>query len=62
LGQSRINDKHYATNNIKQGIWQTFYDSETIGICNEYFADDFEVFNYEIIDPNKWETPKRSMV
>jgi|688.fasta_scaffold415910_2 hypothetical protein len=62
LGQSRINDKHYATNNIKQGIWQTFYDSETIGICNEYFADDFEVFNYEIIDPNKWETPKRSIV
>ncbi len=54
LGWVKVVDKHYATNTIKQGIWQTFYDSETIRICNEYFADDFEVFGYEMLDPSEF--------
>jgi hypothetical protein len=56
------NSRHHASGNLKQGIWQVFYDAESIEVCNNYFAKDFEAFNYEIIDPNKWETPKRSMV
>jgi hypothetical protein len=56
------NTKHHANGNIKQGIWQTFYDSETIRICNEYFAKDFEAFGYDMIHPSEWETPKRSML
>jgi hypothetical protein len=42
---------HHATNNLKQGIWQSYYDEKTIAICNEYFASDFIVFNYEMIEP-----------
>ncbi len=54
--------RHHASGNLKQGIWQTFYDAESIEVCNDYFAKDFEAFNYEVIEPSKWETPKRSMV
>lgn len=43
---------HHAFSNFKQGIWQTFHDSETIKVCNEYFANDFKAFNYEIINPS----------
>jgi hypothetical protein len=43
--------KHHSTNNIKQGVWQTYYDSKTIEICNKHFINDFVAFNYDIIEP-----------
>lgn len=43
---------HHAFGNSKQGVWQTFHDSETIKVCNEYFANDFKAFDYEIINPS----------
>jgi hypothetical protein len=45
---------HHATNSIKQGVWQSFYDAETIKICNNHYADDFKAFNYEIIKPEEF--------
>lgn len=54
--------KHHAAGNIKQGIWQSFYDSQTIKICNQYFAKDFEAFRYDMINPSEWETPKRTLL
>ena len=45
---------HHAYSNIKQGVWQTFYDSETIEICNNYFANDFKAFEYEMIEPSQF--------
>ncbi len=54
--------RHHAAGNIKQGIWQSFYDSETIKVCNQYFGKDFEAFGYDVIDPNKWEAPKRTIL
>jgi hypothetical protein len=62
LGQLRIDDGHYTAGNMKQGIWEIFHNQETIKICNDYFAKDFEAFGYDMIDPLKWETPKRSML
>lgn len=57
-----IRIKHHATDNLKQGKWETFYDSETIRICNQYFAKDFEAFGYDMIEPSEWEVPKRSVL
>lgn len=48
------NNGHHANNTLKQGIWQSFYDSKTIEICNTFFLKDFEAFNYEIIEPSVW--------
>jgi len=45
---------HHAYSNVKQGVWQTFYDSETIEICNNYFANDFKAFEYEMIEPSQF--------
>lgn len=42
---------HHATNNIKQGVWQSYYDAKTIEICNKEFENDFKAFGYEMIDP-----------
>ena len=46
--------KHHTTNNIKQGVWQIYYDSKTIEICNKHFINDFVAFNYEIIEPEEF--------
>lgn len=54
--------KHHATGNVKQGIWEIFYDSNTIEICNDYFGDDFRIFGYDMIEPTKWESPKRTIL
>ena len=48
-------EQHHLTNNIKQGVWQTYYDSKTIEICNKHFINDFVAFNYDIIEPEKFE-------
>jgi len=53
---------HHTTTNIKQGIWQVYHTSETIAVCNEFFTDDFKFFDYPMLDPTKWETPKRSVL
>ena len=45
---------HHATNNLIQGVWQSYYDVETIEICNKYYANDFVAFNYEIIEPEEF--------
>jgi len=57
-----VKTHHHSMGNSKQGLWKTFYDSETIEVCNQYFADDFRIFGYDMIDPLKWETPKRSVL
>lgn len=54
--------KHHASGNVKQGIWEIFYDSKTIEICNNYFENDFKVFGYDMIQPSEWKTPKRLLV
>ena len=61
LGMEQIRIKHYASETIKQGIWQTFYDSKTIGICNEYFANDFKYFGYELLNPSEFNF-KRNLI
>ena len=54
--------KHHASGNVKQGIWEIFYDSKTIEICNNYFENDFKSFGYDMIEPSEWKTPKRLLV
>jgi hypothetical protein len=46
---------HHATNSIKQGTWQSYYDAETIEMCNKYYKCDFKAFDYEIIKPEEFE-------
>lgn len=54
---------HHAYSNMKQGVWQTFHNSETIAICNDYFANDFKAFDYEMIIPSEFHRHMgRSMV
>ena len=55
-------NKHHASTNMKQGIWQVYHTPQTIDICNNYFANDFKAFDYPMLDPKKWETPKRSVL
>lgn len=54
--------KHHAYNNIKQGVWSSFYDSETIDICNQYFANDFKAFEYQMIKPSEFVEMSRTLI
>ena len=53
---------HHAFGAMKQGVWEVFHDKETIELCNNYFAKDFEAFGYDMVDTSKWETPKKSVL
>jgi len=53
---------HHAFGTMKQGVWEVFHDEETIELCNNYFAKDFEAFGYDMITPSKWEAPKKSIL
>lgn len=53
---------HHALGNMKQGVWEVFHNAETIELCNRYFAKDFEAFGYDMIEPSKWEAPKKSIL
>ena len=61
FGLKKIADKHYASGTIKQGMWKTFYDPKTIEICNEYFANDFKYFGYEVLNPSEFNF-KRNLI
>jgi hypothetical protein len=41
---------HHSKGYIRQGEWERYYDKNTIQICNEYFAKDFENFGYDMIN------------
>lgn len=47
--------KHHATNNLKQGEWQSYYDSKSIEICNKNFINDFQAFDYTMIEPKNFQ-------
>lgn len=47
-------NNHHATNNQKKHTWEVYHDSNTIRICNEYFADDFKKFEYQMINPSEF--------
>lgn len=51
-GMEKIN--HHATNTVKQGVWQNYYDAKTIEICNKEFEGDFIAFNYKVYDPKEF--------
>lgn len=55
-------NKHHATTNGKQGVWQSFYDSETIKICNRYFANDFKAFDYPMVEPSEFKGIDRTLI
>lgn len=38
--------------------WTEVLNAESIRIVNECFAKDFEMLNYEMLDPKKWKTKK----
>lgn len=54
--------KHHAHSNLKQGVWQSFYDSETLQICNRYFANDFKAFNYTMLKPSEFVEARRGLI
>ncbi len=62
FNEEQVKNKHHATGNIKQGIWQMFYDSETLQIANNYFKSDFEYFGYEMLNPSDFVESKRSIL
>lgn len=53
---------HHANKHNKQGLWQSFHNSETIRICNKYFANDFKAFDYPMIDASTWQPPKKNII